>query len=61
MVSSQTTDGTIQLHLTHSYKVQINMHPQVRAYLARGYTIENLQRISDREVLVTLGCKADAH
>jgi hypothetical protein len=56
-VTEPTTAEIIQLHLTHSYKIEISRHPQVNSYLARGYNIINLQRISDRDVLVTLRCR----
>ena len=56
-MTESTADEIIQLHLTHSYKIEISRHPRVSSYLARGYSIINLQRISDRDVLVTLGGK----
>ena len=44
----------VQLHLVHPYKLQPRDHPAVRRYLDRGFRIEMLQRVSDREVLITL-------
>jgi hypothetical protein len=44
----------IQLQLVLPYKFQPREDPQVRAYLERGFRIDQLQRISDQEVLVTL-------
>ncbi len=43
-----------QLHLVLPYKFQPREHRQVAAWLDKGYRIEQLQRISDREVVVTL-------
>jgi len=43
-----------QIHLTHPYNVEIGKNTTVRGYLDRGYRITQLQRVSDREVLVTL-------
>lgn len=44
----------IQLHLVLPYKLQPREHPRIRRYLGRGYRIAQLQRLSDREVVVTL-------
>ncbi len=44
----------IQLHLVLPYKDEAATHPQIRAHLEDGYRIEQLQRVTDREVLVTL-------
>ena len=46
--------GRIQLHLAMPYKQQPADHPHVRSYLDRGYRIVSLDRVSDREALVTL-------
>jgi len=46
--------GRIQLHLVLPYKHQVKDHPRVRGYLERGWRIRQLQRLSDREVVVTL-------
>jgi hypothetical protein len=44
----------IQLHLVLPYKFDPADHHEVRAYLDRGYRIEQFQRVTDREVVVTL-------
>lgn len=51
--TSENTDR-IQLHLVLPYKHEAATHPQIQAHLKRGYRIEQLQRVTDREVLVTL-------
>jgi hypothetical protein len=43
------------LHLVLPYKADPGQHHQIRAYLDRGYQIEQLQRLTDREAVVTLG------
>ena len=48
------TPETIQLHLVMPYKVQPRENQRVRSYLDRGYRIVQLQRVTDREVVVTL-------
>lgn len=52
--------GRIQLQLALPYKRQPAEHHLVRAYLDRGYRVVHLQRISDRESLVTLAPSAGA-
>ena len=47
-------DRQIQLHVVMPYKLEAREHHQIRTYLDRGYRIVQLQRISDREVIVTL-------
>ena len=49
-----TDKRRIQLHLVLPYKFEPRENRRVRDYLARGYRIEQLQRLSDREALVTL-------
>ena len=44
----------IQLHLALAYKFDPIRHQHVRQLLAQGYRIEQFQRITDREALVTL-------
>jgi len=44
----------IQLHLVLPYKFDPIEHRRVRELLARGYRIDQFQRITDREALVTL-------
>ncbi len=57
----ENTDNAdrIQLHLVLAYKFEPRKHHRVRAYLDRGYIIEQLQRITDREVVVTLAPRSD--
>ena len=43
------------MHLVLPYKADPAAHNQIKAYLYRGYRIEQLQRITDREAIVTLG------
>lgn len=49
-----TQKRRVQLHLVLPYKFEPRRDGRVRDYLARGYRIEQLQRLSDREALVTL-------
>jgi len=44
----------IQLHLVLPYKDEAAIHPRIKAHLECGYRIEQLQRLTDHEVLVTL-------
>ncbi len=44
----------LQLHRVLSYKFEPREDPFLRRYLERGYRIEQLQRISDREAVITL-------
>ena len=44
----------VQLHLVLPYKLEPMRDPHVRRYLDRGYRIEQFQRISDQEAVVTL-------
>ena len=44
----------LQLQLVLPYKFQPGSHHRVRAYLADGYVLEDVQRLSDREAVVTL-------
>lgn len=44
----------IQLHLVHPYTREIRDNARVQRYLDGGYRIQHLQRVTDREVLVTL-------
>lgn len=49
----------IQLHLELPYNIELRRHHQVKNYLDRGYRIVQLQRVSDREVLVTVTNEPD--
>ena len=53
-MSETAKAALLQLHLQHPYSVEIRENARVRRYLADGYRIAELQRVSDREVLVTL-------
>ena len=44
----------VQLHLVLPYKFEPREDPRIAAYLDKGYRIVQLQRISDREAIVTL-------
>jgi hypothetical protein len=52
--------GLIQLHLVHPYSIEICKNSKVKRYLELGYLIKHLQRVTDREVLVTLGQTAES-
>ena len=57
MTESPLDRSRVQLHLVLPYKFDPIAHHQVRALLERGYRVEELQRITDREAFVTL-CRA---
>ena len=44
----------MQLHLILPFKLEARDHPRVRERLAQGYRLADLQRLTDREVLVVL-------
>jgi len=44
----------IQLHVVLPYRFEPREHHRIRGWLDRGYRIADLQRVTDREVLVTL-------
>ena len=44
----------VQLHLVLPYKFDAIEHPEVARLLADGYLIRQLQRVTDREVIITL-------
>ncbi len=44
----------IQLHLVLPYKFQPTDDSRVKSLLDRGYRIVQLQRVTDREVIITL-------
>ena len=49
------SDGSrLQLHLKLPYKKDPREHPRVEALLAEGYLIEEIQRVTDKEIAVTL-------
>ena len=49
-----TQPARVQLHLVLPYKFQPTDEPRVKDLLDNGYRIEQFQRVTDREVLVTL-------
>ncbi len=49
-----STSDRIQLQLVLPYKFEPRRDPRIRGYLERGYRIVVLQRLSDREAVVTL-------
>ena len=54
MEKPEKADGLVQLHLVLPYRHQPREDPRIKAYLDRGYRIVQLQRVTDREVIVTL-------
>jgi hypothetical protein len=50
----RNTPRRLQLHLVLPYKFDPIEDHKVRGYLEQGYRVEQLQRVSDREALVTL-------
>ncbi|HXV75479.1 MAG TPA: hypothetical protein VD788_04105 [Candidatus Polarisedimenticolaceae bacterium] len=56
MSDARTTErpARVQLHLVLPYKFDPIHHPRVRGYLEQGYRIEQFQRLTDQEALVTL-------
>lgn len=57
-MNRSTTDpnaeATVQLHLVLPYKQEARTHPRVARLLEQGYRIVQLQRVTDREALLTL-------
>jgi hypothetical protein len=44
----------VQLHVSLPYKQEPKVHPKVSRMLAEGWRIAGLQRLTDRDALVTL-------
>lgn len=44
----------IQLHVPLPYRKEPGHDPKVARYLSMGYRVEELQRLTDRDALVTL-------
>lgn len=44
----------LQLHIVLPYKFEPREHPRIRRLLDEGYRIVELQRLTDRDALVTL-------
>ena len=53
-MTDATLESPIQLHLVLPYKFDPREDHRIRAYLERGYGIVDLQRITDREAVITL-------
>jgi hypothetical protein len=51
---TKTKGERIQLHLVLPFKFEPRENRRVRRYLEQGYRIEQFQRITDREAVVTL-------
>ena len=49
-----TPNDRVQLHLVLPYKFEPRDEPRVSRYLERGYRIEQYQRVTDREAILTL-------
>jgi hypothetical protein len=56
---SMEKQDRFQLHLVLPSNQQAGEHPEIRRQLERGFLIAEIQRVSDREVLVTFVPKAD--
>jgi hypothetical protein len=50
----------LQVHLVLPYNIEARRNVRVKGYLARGYHIAELQRVSDREVLITFARRSPA-
>jgi len=44
----------IQLHLTLPFKKEPRDHPKIGALLEEGFRIDQFQRVTDKEAVVTL-------
>ena len=44
----------VQMHLALSFKKEPRDHPRIAALLEEGYRIDQLQRVTDTEAVVTL-------
>ncbi len=49
----------VQLHIALPYKIEPGDDPRVRAHLDQGYRIIELQRLTDRDAIVTLEAPAE--
>ena len=49
----------VQLHLVLPYKFEPLDEPRIKTMIEQGYRIVQLQRVSDREVVVTLSSETD--
>ncbi len=53
MSDAATEPDQLQIHLVLPYNIEARRDVRVKGYLSRGYRIAELQRVSDREVLIT--------
>ena len=44
----------VQLHVSLAYKQEPKVHPKVSRMLAEGWKVAGVQRLTDRDALVTL-------
>lgn len=44
----------VQLHISLPYKQEPKVHPRVSRLLSEGWRVAGLQRLTDRDALVTL-------
>jgi len=44
----------VQMHLTLSFKKEPREHPRIGALLEQGFRVDQFQRVTDKEVVVTL-------
>jgi len=44
----------VQIHLALPFKVEPGSHPRIAKLLEQGYRISQLQRLTDRDAIVTL-------
>ena len=44
----------LQLHIALPYKQEPKVHPRISRLLAEGWKVSGLQRLTDRDALVTL-------
>ncbi len=60
MSEAATEPDQLQVHLVLPYNIEARRDVRVKGYLSRGYRIVELQRISDREVLITFARQSPA-
>lgn len=53
-MTEATAGERVQLHVELPYKIEVRRHPQVQNYLERGWLVVDVQRVTDRDALVTL-------
>jgi hypothetical protein len=52
--AGMSSPDRIQLHLVLPYKFDPRDEPRVARYLEQGYRVEQMQRVTDREAILTL-------